>query len=73
MHNTKLVFFFLDCIKKEQSFSEMKIAQSEGGTTLTRTSKKHADCNRRIQFIVGQYDSTRRLNTLRALAESITF
>ncbi|KAM7301296.1 putative schwannomin interacting protein [Ixodes scapularis] len=31
----------------------MKLAQAEGGTTSSRASKKHADCNRRLQIIVG--------------------
>lgn len=67
------LWFFLDCLKKEQSLTEMKIAQAQGGTTLTRVSKKHADCNKRIRFIVENYSSTRRMECLRALARNLAF
>ncbi|XP_042144067.1 uncharacterized protein LOC121834447 [Ixodes scapularis] len=62
------IWAFLGCMK-----TEMKLAQAEGGTTSSRVSKKHADCNRRLRIIVSRYDGSNRLETLRAAARNIAF
>ncbi|KAM7281990.1 uncharacterized protein ISCGN_002148 [Ixodes scapularis] len=50
------IWAFLGCIKTEQSLTEMKLAQAGGGRRSLKGSKKHADCNRRLQIIVSRYD-----------------
>ncbi|KAM7315741.1 uncharacterized protein ISCGN_005524 [Ixodes scapularis] len=67
------IWAFLGCVKREQSLTEMKLAQAEGGTTSSRVSKKHADCNERLHIVVSRYDSRNRLETLRAAARNIAF
>ncbi|KAG0444150.1 hypothetical protein HPB47_014109 [Ixodes persulcatus] len=46
------IWAFLGCIRREQSLTEMKLAQAEGGTTSSSVSKNYADCNRRLQIIL---------------------
>uniref|UniRef100_A0A6B0UX44 Uncharacterized protein n=1 Tax=Ixodes ricinus TaxID=34613 RepID=A0A6B0UX44_IXORI len=65
------IWAFLGCIKREQSLTEMTLAQAEGGTISPRVSNKHADCNRRLQIIVSRYDGRNCLETLRAAARNI--
>ncbi|KAM7304446.1 uncharacterized protein ISCGN_014346 [Ixodes scapularis] len=67
------IWAFLGCVKREQSLTEMKLTQAEGGTTCSRVSKKHADCNKRLQIVESHHDSRNRLEMLRAAARNIAF
>ncbi|XP_077544546.1 uncharacterized protein LOC144157403 [Haemaphysalis longicornis] len=67
------IWTFLACLKREQALTEMKLAQAEGGTTPSRVSKKHADCNQRLQAVIRHYSNTNPLATLRAAARNIAF
>ncbi|KAM7285895.1 uncharacterized protein ISCGN_032780 [Ixodes scapularis] len=58
------IWVFLGCVKREQSLTEMKLSQAQGGNTSSMVSKKHADCNKRLQVVVSsRYDSRNRLET----------
>ena len=67
------IWRFIDSLKKEQNFNELKIEQLIAGYTQAR-KKRYVDLDRRIKSIVERFnDTTDVLEYLRGIAHNLSF
>lgn len=67
------IWKFINCLKKEQSYNELKVEQILGGANIEQPRKKYKDCAAKIKAIVAQYENWPIIDYLRGLGHNFNF
>ena len=70
-HDHPNIWTLIDTLKKEDVLAKTKLQKLRQGDEII--TKKYRDCNKRILHLIENYDSSNKLQFLRAIAHNIKF